>query len=171
MLVQYPRVLKASSRKKRKKKKQHFPWPGYRWWVWLGRHVMPCLARRDKKWINCPAQWYVLFPSCVAQEYCTIQQPTLICHTKGCLLSKQLSTLLLVLSHRLVFKLKCQRSPWTIPCSVKPREAGQAGQHFLWKLPGLAKEPEPPTSVPQGMVAEQPPGHSYTLLSMNPLSW
>lgn len=124
MLVQYPRVLKASSRKKRKRKKQHFPWPGYRWWVWLGRHVMPCLARRDKKWINSPAQWYVLFPSCVAQEYCTIQQPTLICHTKGCLLSKQLSTLLLVLSHRLVFKLKCQRSPWTIPCSMKPREVG-----------------------------------------------
>lgn len=124
MLVQYPRVLKASSRKKRKRKKQHFPWPGYRWWVWLGRHVMPCLARRDKKWINGPAQWYVLFPSCVAQEYCTIQQPTIICHTKGCLLSKQLSTLLLVLSHRLVFKLKCQRSPWTIPCSMKPREVG-----------------------------------------------
>lgn len=95
--------------------------------VWLACHVTPCLARQDKKWINCPVQWYVLFPSCLAHEYCTIQQPTLICHTKGCLLSKQLSTLLFILSHHLVFKLKCQSSPWNTPCSVKPEEVGLGG--------------------------------------------
>lgn len=149
---------------------QHFSWP--RWTVdltvWL--HVTPCLARQDKKWINCLAQWYVLFPSCLAHEYCTIQQPTLICHTKGCLLSKQLSTLLFILSHHLVFKLKCQSSLWNTPSSVKPREVGLGRMALPVKLPCPARELEPVAGVLQGMVAGQPSAHSCPCLSLNSLS-
>ena len=121
MLGVHPRVFGALSRRTN-------TFPGLDGlWVWLAWHVTPCLARQDKKWINCPVQWYVLFLSRLAHEYCTIQQPALICHTEGCLLSKLLSTLLFILSHHLVFKLKCQRSPWNTPCSVKPKEVGLGG--------------------------------------------
>lgn len=111
----------------------------------------------------------MLFPSCLAREYCTIQQPTLVCHTKGCLLSKQLSTCLFVLSHQLVFKPKCQCGPRNTPGSGKPgRWAG--GQHFPWKLPCPARELEPPARVLSRMAAGQPSAHGYPRLWVDPLS-
>lgn len=111
----------------------------------------------------------MLFPSCLAREYCTIQQPTLVCHTKGCLLSKQLSTCLFVLSHQLVFKPKCQRGPRNTPGSGKPgRCAGR--QLFPWKLPCPARELEPSPIVLPRTAAGQPSAHSYPHLWVDALS-
>ena len=132
-------------------------------WLWLAWHVTPCLARQDKKWINCPVKWYVLFLSCLAHEYCTIQRPTLICHTKGCLLSKQLSTLLFVLSHHLVFKLKCQcRSlEYTMQCETRGGGAGWDGASR-----GNVRVLQGSQSLSQGSAKDgcrQLPVHSYPI--------
>lgn len=90
------------------------------------------LPEKIEREMNHLPRWYVLFPSRLAHESCTMLQPTLVCHTRGFLLSKQRSTLLLVLSHHLVFTLKCQLRPQ----HSMQRETKWAGRdrYFPWKL-------------------------------------
>lgn len=105
------------------------PWPA----LGLPGLASDALPEKIEREMNHLPRWYVLFPSLLAHESCTMSQPTLVCHTRGFLLSKQRSTLLLVLSHHLVFTLKCQLRPQ----HSMQRETKWAGRdrYFPWKLP------------------------------------